>query len=154
MQSSLESVYPRVKADIDITRYTPNRVSSPIDVHVWNRMEEIAQGPPCWMWDYLRRSGARGFFLAISGGVDSAVCAGMVYCMARIVFKAISRGSLQPLHDLRKILRDEDYTPKNPKDIVSKLLVGAYLKSKNSSLESRERAKKVIDTVGGTIFDL
>ena len=30
--------------------------------------EEVALGPSCWLWDYLRRSGASGFFLPLSGG--------------------------------------------------------------------------------------
>lgn len=30
--------------------------------------EEIALGPSCWLWDYIRRSGASGFFLPLSGG--------------------------------------------------------------------------------------
>lgn len=30
--------------------------------------EEIALGPACWLWDYLRRSKARGFLLPLSGG--------------------------------------------------------------------------------------
>jgi NAD+ synthase (glutamine-hydrolysing) len=34
------------------------------------------------MWDYLRRSGARGFFLPLSGGADSAAVAGMIASMA------------------------------------------------------------------------
>jgi NAD+ synthase (glutamine-hydrolysing) len=41
------------------------------------------------MWDYLRRSGARGFFLPLSGGADSASVAGLVASMARLVFDRI-----------------------------------------------------------------
>lgn len=29
--------------------------------------EECCLGPACWMWDFLRRSGAAGFFLPLSG---------------------------------------------------------------------------------------
>src|SRR4051812_515655 len=29
--------------------------------------EEIALGPACWLWDYLRRSKAAGFFVPLSG---------------------------------------------------------------------------------------
>jgi NAD+ synthase (glutamine-hydrolysing) len=29
--------------------------------------EECCLGPACWLWDYLRRSGATGFFLPLSG---------------------------------------------------------------------------------------
>ncbi len=29
--------------------------------------EECCLGPACWLWDFLRRSGAAGFFLPLSG---------------------------------------------------------------------------------------
>jgi NAD+ synthase (glutamine-hydrolysing) len=43
-------------------------------------------GPALWMWDYLRRSGARGFFLPLSGGADSAATAALIASMCRLVF--------------------------------------------------------------------
>jgi NAD+ synthase (glutamine-hydrolysing) len=52
-------------------------------------MEEIACGPALWMWDYLRRSGARGYFLPLSGGADSSAVAGLVASMSNLVFKSI-----------------------------------------------------------------
>jgi hypothetical protein len=33
--------------------------------------EECCLGPACWLWDYLRRSGAAGFFLPLSGKIIS-----------------------------------------------------------------------------------
>ena len=39
-----------------------------IKTHYHTPEEEIALGPACWLWDYLRRSGASGFFLPLSGG--------------------------------------------------------------------------------------
>jgi NAD+ synthase (glutamine-hydrolysing) len=52
-------------------------------------MEEIANGPALWMWDYLRRSGARGFFMPLSGGADSSSVAALVASMSKIVFESI-----------------------------------------------------------------
>ncbi|XP_062010044.1 poly [ADP-ribose] polymerase 1-like [Rosa rugosa] len=50
--------------------------------------EEIAFGPPgCWLWDYLRRSGASGFLLPLSGGADSSSVAAIVGCMCQLVVK-------------------------------------------------------------------
>lgn len=43
--------------------------------------EEIAYGPACWLWDYLRRSSSGGFFLPLSGGVDSCATAVLVHSM-------------------------------------------------------------------------
>ena len=65
----------------------------PIEIHYTNPhrngMEEIAFGPALWLWDYLRRSGARGFFLPLSGGSDSAAVASIVASMAKHVFMSI-----------------------------------------------------------------
>lgn len=44
----------------------------PIAVRIHTPEEECAMGPACWMWDYLRRSGASGFLLPLSGGADSS----------------------------------------------------------------------------------
>lgn len=44
----------------------------PISVRIHTPEEECAMGPACWMWDYLRRSGASGFLLPLSGGADSS----------------------------------------------------------------------------------
>ena len=52
-------------------------------------MEEIGFGPALWLWDYLRRSGARGFFLPLSGGSDSAAVASIVASMSKHVFISI-----------------------------------------------------------------
>jgi NAD+ synthase (glutamine-hydrolysing) len=75
-------------------------------------------GPPLWMWDYLRRSGGRGFFLPLSGGADSASVAAMIASMASIVFKSIQSGNKDVLEDLRKIVGDKSFTPQKYQDIV------------------------------------
>ena len=64
-------VYPKIRCDISLCHVdsltTP---SSPVIPAVICRPEEeIANGPACWLWDYLRRSGCNGFFLPLSGGV-------------------------------------------------------------------------------------
>jgi len=35
-------------------------------------MKEIAMSPACYLWDYMRRCGATGYFLPLSGGADSS----------------------------------------------------------------------------------
>ena len=46
--------------------------------------EEIALGPACWLWDYLRRSGASGYLLPLSGGADSSSTAAIVGSMCQV----------------------------------------------------------------------
>ena len=49
-------------------------------------------GPACWLWDFLRRSGASGYLLPLSGGADSASVAAIVGCMCQQVLAAIQVG--------------------------------------------------------------
>ena len=65
----------------------------------YSPMEEIAYGPAAWLWDYLRRSGASGFLLPLSGGADSSSTAAIVGCMCQTAFKEIQGGNEQVLLD-------------------------------------------------------
>jgi NAD+ synthase (glutamine-hydrolysing) len=80
-------------------------------------MQEIAQGPALWMWDYLRRSGARGFFLPLSGGADSAAVASLVASMAQLVLEN-SKTNPDTLKSLKKIVRNDDFSPSSYQEIV------------------------------------
>lgn len=70
------------------------RPTREIEVHYHTPEEEIALGPACWLWDYLRRSGSRGFFLPLSGGIDSCATAVIVHSMCRLVITDIERGGM------------------------------------------------------------
>ena len=50
-------------------------------------ISEVCEASSCWLWDYLKRSGASGFMLPLSGGADSAVVSLLVYLMCKKVFK-------------------------------------------------------------------
>ena len=80
-------------------------------VKLFTPMEEIENAPALWLWDYLRRSGARGFFLPLSGGADSASVAAIVASMSNIVMKEIKQGNLETLAELRRIVGKSDFMP-------------------------------------------
>src|SRR6266404_6557974 len=54
-------------------------------------------GPACWLWDYLRRSRTQGYFLALSGGIDSCATAVIAYSMCRLAVDAARSGSTSRL---------------------------------------------------------
>lgn len=64
-----------------------NSLFFPLQIRYHTPEEEIALGPSCWLWDYLRRSGASGFLLPLSGGADSSAVAAIVGCMCQLVIK-------------------------------------------------------------------
>jgi NAD+ synthase (glutamine-hydrolysing) len=53
----------------------------------------VRLGPACWLWDYLRRSGMPGYFVPLSGGIDSCATSVIVWSMCRLVVKAAAEGS-------------------------------------------------------------
>jgi NAD+ synthase (glutamine-hydrolysing) len=82
VQSALNKTFTDIYANIDICKVTDKPLNKEVKLNLLIPEQEIAMGPPLWMWDYLRRSGARGFFLPLSGGADSASVAAMVASMA------------------------------------------------------------------------
>ena len=102
--------YPRVSLDFAL--------SDPGHAHIaaspgftWqyhSPEEEILLGPACWLWDYLRRSGQGGYFLPLSGGVDSSSTAVLVYSMCVLVVEAVSRGDETVLSDVRRITGEDN----------------------------------------------
>lgn len=140
--------------------------------------EEIALGPACWLWDWLRRTtGASGFFLPLSGGADSAATAALVGVMATLVHREIAplllandiegnaataNGGKQGgtasswregerravLTELRRVVRDDGFAPASPRDIAHRLLHTCYMGTVNSSCVTRERAAAVAGDIG------
>lgn len=50
--------------------------------------------PSCWLWDYLKKSGASGFFLPLSGGVDSTSVALIVFNMCKLLVEESKKASV------------------------------------------------------------
>lgn len=127
--------------------------------------EEIAFGPACWCWDYLRRAGANGFYLPLSGGSDSASTAAIIGAMTHLLFdaikgrdlsaaaqsaKEIAVNSAQVLEQVRKVVRDPKFTPKSPSDIAKRLFHTAYLGNSEVSGKATENRSKDISTDVGS----
>ncbi|XP_055844590.1 glutamine-dependent NAD(+) synthetase [Episyrphus balteatus] len=142
--------YPRIVCDFEMS--THNDIfkcsSTPLQCMYHTPEEEIAMGPACWLWDYLRRSGQGGFFLPLSGGVDSSASATIVHSMCRMIVNSVQSGDAQVLHDIRKILADSDYTPDNPAALCNRILVTCFMGSVNSSKETRRRASMLANQLG------
>lgn len=128
------------------------RVSPAFAPRLHDPMEEIAYGPSGWLWDYLRRSGMRGYFLPLSGGADSSSTAALVAIMCQRIFEAISTGSeslkAKVLADVRKVTRRPNYTPTDARDLCGKIFVTCYMASKYSGDETRGRAKDLATQIG------
>ncbi|GAA5917344.1 hypothetical protein JCM8208_000995 [Rhodotorula glutinis] len=120
--------------------------------------EEIAYGPACWLWDYLRRSGTSGYFVPLSGGIDSCATATIVFSMCRLVAKAAAEGNEQVISDARRITGEDaetsTYVPIDPREFCGRIFHTCYMGTKNSSNETRQRAKDLAEAIGAYHVDL
>jgi NAD+ synthase (glutamine-hydrolysing) len=147
------SLIPRVHIDLSIANNSEDYIyDSPQHRAQLQRRRELYEfphatfEPSAYLWDVLRKSRARGFFLPLSGGLDSCTVALIVYNMCYLLYQQISSRSYhsqQILDDLRKVLREKDYTPQSPQEMCSRILFTAYLATENSSESTRTRAKKI-----------
>ena len=93
-------------------------LSDPVELDYWDPEEEICSGGPMvYLFDYLRRSGMTGYALPLSGGIDSAATACIVYSLSRRLFENLH------LEEVNKLLDQIGLkTVKGPKSIMAKLL--------------------------------
>eukprot|EP00392_Amoebophrya_sp_AT5.2_P017574 g17955.t1 len=149
VQASLNKhKYPRVDVDFDLgCTTTPPQKKSPFrEVFLHTPMEEIAFGPSAWLWDYLIR---RGYFLPLSGGMDSSSTALLVGIMAQRVYEEVRTGrNPTVLRDLREIVKNANFLPSSGQDVCRQLFFTCYMASQYSGAETRRRAQEVSELIG------
>jgi len=148
LQATQTDAVQRISIDFDLTTSRPLPPTKPISVFYHQLEEEIAYGPACWLWDYLRRSGSNGYFVPISGGADSSSTVALVGSMCQLVVQSINDGNELTLADVRKVLDDEVYTPTSARNLANRILHTCYMASENSSKATKNRAKAISEQIG------
>jgi NAD+ synthase (glutamine-hydrolysing) len=103
--------------------------------------EELTQAVSLGLFDYLRKSKAKGFVLSLSGGADSSSCAIMVAEMVKRASKELGWAKFN------KVLGINPST-NNWKEAVGQLLTCAYQGTKNSSTETLNAARELAQSIG------
>jgi NAD+ synthase (glutamine-hydrolysing) len=150
-QASHRTNVPFVKVPYKLCQSFRNGMipTSPVQVMYHCPEEEIAFGPSCWLWDYLRRSQASGFLLPLSGGADSSSVAAIVGCMCQLVIKDIEKGDEQVKADALRIGQYKDgEIPTDSRELAKRLFYTVYMGTENSSEDTRSRAKRLADEIG------
>ncbi|KAJ5251378.1 hypothetical protein N7489_001788 [Penicillium chrysogenum] len=161
LQASKQSPYIRLDLDIRLSRRDEDAepslaTSMPIKPRYHAPEEEIALGPACWLWDYLRRCGAAGFFLPLSGGIDSCATATIVHSMCREVLKAVREGNEQVIKDVRRLCAkpaDSEWLPTTTQEICKSIFHTSYMGTQNSGQETRDRAARLAADIGSYHID-
>lgn len=153
LQASQMETIPEIEMDFcllmnDVEARTVNPTEA-IHVRYYLPEQEIALGPACWLWDYLRRSGMAGFFLPLSGGADSSATATIVGSMCQLVSLAARNGNVRVVNEARRIAGRDDLDLSDPKNLAHEIFHSCYMGSKGASSEgTRLRAKHLAESVG------
>ncbi|OTA83204.1 hypothetical protein M434DRAFT_400722 [Hypoxylon sp. CO27-5] len=111
--------------------------------------EEIAFCTGAYLWDYLRRCGAAGYLVPLSGGIDSCATATIVFSMCRMVIEAVKAGNEQVIADVKRLAKFSEKIPETPEDLCGQIFHTVYMgMSKQSSKETRQRAKDLAEAIG------
>ena len=102
--------------------------------------EEFAKAASLALYDYLRKSKAKGFVLSLSGGADSSLCAVLV---AEMVRRASVELGIEKFCKVLDIPKGE-----NIKSVVGQLLSCAYQGTSNSSDATFTSAKELAHSLG------
>jgi NAD+ synthase (glutamine-hydrolysing) len=163
LQAASAPPYQRFEVDMRLSKKAEDvdpviGPSEEIELRYHLPEEEIALGPACWLWDYLRRcGGGAGFFIPLSGGIDSCATSVIVFSMCRLVVQAIVDGNDQVVKDARRLggePEDSLWIPKTPQELCNRIFHTCFMGTTNSSKETRSRAKELANDIGAYHIDL
>lgn len=161
IQAAAQPEYIRIECELRLSRPADDiflsedlEISQEVEIKVLDPMEEIYMSTAVFLWQYLVRTNSAGYFLALSGGLDSSTTALMVFGMARLVLESITAGETKTVTDLRRVTGDKNFSPSTPLEIVSRLLHTCYMGTVNSGDDTRSRAKRLAERLGAYHSDI
>lgn len=152
--ASISCDTPKVRVDYCLTGDGGGIISRPMKPRVLTPAQEVSLAPALWLWDNLRRSHMNGFFLPLSGGLDSASVACLVHSMCVQLVAAVIGGNRDTLADVRAVVSDPSYTPTDAKELCSRILVTCYMGSENNSAATKAHAKAIASDIGSSHIEL
>ncbi|KAH8131511.1 hypothetical protein ACSS6W_001723 [Trichoderma asperelloides] len=151
-------VYERIEVDFTLSHDSLRilEVPTPIRPPRYHLPEEeIALGPACWLWDYLRRSKTAGYLVPLSGGIDSCATAVIVYSMCRLVVQAVKDGNQEVIADVKRLAAFSDKLPDTPEEFCNQIFHTVFMgMAAQSSKETRQRAKDLASRIGSYHIDM
>ncbi|RED96649.1 NAD(+) synthase [Marinoscillum furvescens] len=108
--------------------------------------EEFGQAASLALFDYLRKSRAKGFVLSLSGGADSSSIATLVALAVKNGLKELG------FDEFNRKLHGQLHQADDWKGLVGQLLYTAYQGTKNSSEDTLNSAKTLAESIGAQFY--
>lgn len=109
--------------------------------------EELISAVSLALFDYLRKSKAKGFVLSLSGGADSSCCAVFVAEMVKRAANELGWKKFCSVFSLNPSAIQNDY-----KNVLAQILTCAYQGTKNSSEQTFTAAQTLATSIGATFY--
>ena len=138
--------YEILYSDIDFT--DPERSESPKLLDNKDVNEELTQAVSLALFDYLRKSKAKGFVLSLSGGADSGSCAIFIAEMVKRASQSLGWYKFCKTLDIDSSSIGTDW-----RKATNQLLACAYQASKNSSETTFLAAKELAESLGAQFLN-
>jgi NAD+ synthase (glutamine-hydrolysing) len=117
--------------------------------------EEFARAVSLGLFDYLRKSEARGLVVSLSGGADSSAVAALAYLMVQFAGRELGWAGLAeklPQLDAKPQAAGDTAFDVMCRQVVGNLLTCLYQATQNSSQQTLDAARTVAEAVGATFF--
>jgi NAD+ synthase (glutamine-hydrolysing) len=136
----------------------PHRLPQPSEVSVetWEREaflkeEELARAISLGLFDYMRKSRARGFVVSASGGADSSAVVCLVYLMAK---RALGELGVHGVAERFAHMPGIAAALSSAEALTSRLLTTLYQATENSGEITRNAARVLCESLGARHLDL
>jgi NAD+ synthase (glutamine-hydrolysing) len=133
-------------ADVDF--HEPANSNIQVSTDGKEKNEELVRATSLALFDYLRKSKARGFVLSLSGGADSSLCAILVAEMIKRASTELGWKNFYEVMGLNEAEVNGDW-----KKAVHQLLTCAYQGTKNSSDTTLRAAKTLADSLNAEFHE-
>ena len=114
------------------------------------KFEEFTRAVCLGLFDYMRKSRARGFVVSLSGGCDSASIVALVATMVKIVEAELG---FDAMCDRMGWFVSGKHQPKDQKSLMKKLLTTVYQATANSGDVTRDAAASVAKATHATHYE-
>ena len=138
--------YHVLACDVDFRESANTKCTPSIDNKEIN--EELTQAVSLALYDYIRKSKAKGFVVSLSGGADSGICAILVAEMVKRAGPAVGWRKFCETFGLSEAEIKNDW-----KMAVGKILACAYQGTKNSSAETLSAARALAGSIGAEFHE-
>jgi NAD+ synthase (glutamine-hydrolysing) len=119
----------------------------------FQKAEEFTRSVSLALFDYLRKSRAKGFVVSLSGGADSTTVAVLVHLLVQLGTRELGFDQFAAKLPQIKLLKEGPEAKAQSQGIVGQLLTCVYQATRNSGEQTFAAAKAAAEAVGARFLD-